>query len=78
MFHPCYVSLAIAMAPTVEFREAVAYALSCIHQEDLILKPKQEEALIHLSMVEMSSLGFRLDMESPYVTSSYRSCSTSN
>ena len=48
MFHPCYISLVIAMASTVEFREAVAYALSCVHQEDLILKPKQEEALIHL------------------------------
>ena len=36
------------MASTVEFREAVAYALSCVHREDLILKPKQEEALIHL------------------------------
>lgn len=35
------------MAST-EFREAVAYALCCVGLEDLTLKPKQEEALIHL------------------------------
>ncbi len=34
------------MAST-EFREAVAYAL-CVGREDLTLKPKQEDALIHL------------------------------
>ena len=33
---------------SAEFREAVAYALSCIGQQDLTLKPKQEEALVHL------------------------------
>ena len=31
-----------------EFREVVAYALSCVGRHDLTLKPKQEEALIHL------------------------------
>ena len=35
------------MAST-EFLEAVAYALSCVGLEDLKLKTKQEEALIHL------------------------------
>ena len=35
------------MAST-EFLEAVAYALSCVGLEDFRLKPKQEEALIHL------------------------------
>ena len=33
---------------TTEFCEAVAYALSCVHREGLVLKPKQEEAFIHL------------------------------
>ena len=33
---------------STEFREAVAYALSCVSQKDLVLKPKQEEALTHL------------------------------
>ena len=33
---------------TTEFREAVAYALSCVRREGLVLKPKQEKALIHL------------------------------
>ena len=31
-----------------KFYEAVAYALSCVGRQDLTLKPKQEEALIHL------------------------------
>ena len=31
-----------------EFHEAVAYVLSCVGRQDLTLKPKQEEALIHL------------------------------
>eukprot|EP00731_Ephydatia_muelleri_P014115 Em0007g1425a len=36
------------MAYSAEFREAVAYSLRCIHQESLVLKAKQEEALFHL------------------------------
>ena len=31
-----------------DFTEAVAYALSCVGQVNLTLKPKQEEALKHL------------------------------
>ena len=30
------------------FCAAVSYALSCVHRDDLRLKPKQEEALTHL------------------------------
>ena len=33
---------------SAEFHEAVAYALLCIGHQDLTLKPKQEEALVHL------------------------------
>ena len=33
---------------SAEIREAVANALSCIGRQDLTLKPKQEEALVHL------------------------------
>ena len=33
---------------SMEFREAIAYALSCVGRQDLTLKPKQEEALFHL------------------------------
>ncbi|KAL5517814.1 hypothetical protein EMCRGX_G003435 [Ephydatia muelleri] len=36
------------MAYSAEFREAVAYSLSCVHQESLVLKAKQEEAPFHL------------------------------
>ena len=36
------------MAYSAEFRDAVAYSLRCVHQESLILKAKQEEALFHL------------------------------
>ena len=36
------------MAYSAEFRDAVAYSLRCVHQEGLILKAKQEEALFHL------------------------------
>ena len=32
----------------MSFRAAVSYALSCVHQEGLILKPKQEEVLFNL------------------------------
>ncbi len=32
---------------SIEFSEAVAYPLSCVGLEDLTLKPKQDEALIH-------------------------------
>ena len=30
------------------FQAAVSYALSCVHQEDLVLKPKQEEVVSKL------------------------------
>ena len=36
---------------SADFHEAVpyvAYALSCVGRQDLTLKPKQEEALVHL------------------------------
>ena len=33
---------------SAKFREAFAYALSYIGRQDLTLKPKQEEALVHL------------------------------
>ena len=33
---------------SAEFREAIAYVLSCVGRQDLTLKPKQEEALVHL------------------------------
>ena len=33
---------------SAEFREAIAYALSWVGRQDLTLKPKQEEALVHL------------------------------
>ena len=36
------------MANTEEFREAVAYSLLCVNQQNLVLKAKQEEALFHL------------------------------
>ena len=36
------------MAYSVEFREAVAYSLSCVHLQCFTLKAKQEEALLHL------------------------------
>ena len=36
------------MAYSVEFREAVAYSLSCLQLQSLTLRPKQEEALFHL------------------------------
>ena len=36
------------MAYSVEFREAVAYSLSCVHLQSFTLKDKQEEALFHL------------------------------
>ena len=33
---------------SAELCEALAYALSCVGRQDLTLKPKQEEALLHL------------------------------
>ena len=36
------------MAYSVEFREAVAYSLSCVHLQSFTHKAKQEEALFHL------------------------------
>ena len=39
------------MAYYVEFREAVAYSLSCVHLQSFMLKAKQEEALFYLYSV---------------------------
>ena len=33
---------------SADFLEAIAYALSCVDQQDLTLKPKQKEARVHL------------------------------
>ena len=68
------------MAYSAEFREAVAYSLRCVHQESLVLKAKQEEALFHMDNGRpgMCSLGFLLGTGSQFATNSYRSCSTSN
>ena len=40
MCHGCDISMV--------FCKAIAYAQSCIHQEELQLRPKQEETLLHL------------------------------
>ena len=33
---------------SADFPKAIAYALFCVDQQDLTLKPKQEEARVHL------------------------------
>ena len=37
------------------FCEAIAYAQSCVHLEELKMKPKQEEALAHLFIGKVCS-----------------------
>ncbi len=65
------------MAST-EFPEAVTYALSCAGLEYLRLKPKQEEALVHLYDGHGVFAWFSTGYGKSYATNCCPLCSTSN
>ena len=60
------------------FSTAVAYALSKVGKEGLVLKKEQLQLYVTCIMVRMCFCGFQPGLESLYATKSYRFCSTIN
>ena len=48
-----------------DFHCAVAYALSCVHRDGFVLKPKQAEAI---KFMKMCSCGYLQDMGNLFAT----------